>query len=322
MLVVVLLSCVPAAADQRAMPSHAVTGGPRPAPREVARVNGVPLMSDRLDAAVNRLIPLESFHRGVNADKMAALRTKALDQLVDEELQYQEGVRLAIRVNRSEVDEVVAKAEKRYPNHQAFEDRLKASGATFADLRREVQRSIVVQKTLDRVVTSQCDVTADEARRFFTANPDRFVVPEQLHLYAITIGVDPSATPAKWAEARVRADDLHAQLQRGASFEEMARKYSTDGSKTTGGDMGFLHRGTLNDEFEQAVRNVPTGHVSDVIKSLYGYHIVRVAEVRPPQKKAFTEIGTQLRRDLTTQRCADMKAAWIGRLRAAAAIVP
>ena len=58
----------------------------RPAVHEVARVNGVTLTSDRLDSAVSALVPMESFHRNVSPEKMAALRQKALGQLVDDEL--------------------------------------------------------------------------------------------------------------------------------------------------------------------------------------------------------------------------------------------
>jgi peptidyl-prolyl cis-trans isomerase C len=316
-----LVSIVPPVAGQRAMPSHADTRD-RSAPREVARVNGVAVMSDRVDAAVNRLVPLESFHRTVDPRRMAELRANALKDLVDQELEYQEGVRLGVRVGRSEVETAVARAKNGFPNPQAFEERLKASGATVADLRREIERSITIQKTFDRVVTAKCQVGDDEASRFFAGNPGRFVVPEQLHVYAITIGVDPSATSQAWAGARTRAESVRRQIQDGAPFEEMARTHSTDASKATGGDMGFVHRGSLNDEFEQALRGLPTGRVSEVVKTLYGYHLVRVTEVRPPQRKTFADVAAEIRKDLTAKRCAESKDAWLARLRAAASIAP
>jgi parvulin-like peptidyl-prolyl isomerase len=307
---------------QRALPSHAVAAPPRPAASVVARVNGVALMSDRLDAAVNRLLPFESFHRGVKPEKLAAVRAKALKDLVDEELQYQHGVQLGIRATEPEVERVVAQARRRFPNAQAFESRLRASGATVTELRREIQRSIVVQKTLGRVVAAQGEVGAREAKRFFEANPERFIVPEQLHVFAITIGVAPAAPPAAWSAARARLEDVRRQLQHGTRFEDLARTHSTDPSRTSGGDMGFVHRGSLNDEFEQALRPLEPGQVSDIVKTLYGFHLVRLAEIRPPQSKTFADVGTELRRSLTRQRCDEMKTTWIARLRAGAGIVP
>jgi len=312
----------PVVAGQRAVPSHAVAPHSRPAPYVVARVNGVPLLSDRLDAAVNRLLPFESFHRTVKPEKIAAVRAKALQGLVDEELQYQDGMRIGIRATVIEIEAAVAQARKRFPDQQAFDRRLQASGATMADLRREIQRSIVVGKTVQHVVTANCEVGTDDARGYFDSHPERFVLPEQLHVFAITIGVDPSARPAAWADARTRLESVRRRLQDGASFDELARAYSTDASRASGGDMGFVHRGSLNDEFEQALRSVKPGQVSEIVKTLYGFHLVRLAEVRPPRKKTFAEAGVELRRNLTTERCDGMQRAWIARLRAGAGIVP
>jgi peptidyl-prolyl cis-trans isomerase D len=114
---------------------------------------------------------------------------------------------------------------------------------------------------------------------------------------------------------------VRLKIQRGASFADMARTYSTDPSKTTGGDMGFVHRGSLNDEFERVLRDLAPNQTSDVVQTLYGYHIVRVTEIRAPQRKTFGEVAAQIENDLTSQRCADLQQAWLTRLRAEASIV-
>lgn len=297
------LALAPAVFAQRAVPSHAPA---RPPAIEVARVNGVPVMSDRLDMAVNRLIPLESFHRTVSAEKLTEFRQKALDGLIAEELQYQEGVRLGVTVSGSEI-----KAQlERYPR-----------AAQVADLPQEIRRALLVQKTRDRVVNSQCQATQDDARRFFAASPERFVVPEQLRIYAITIGVDPSASPRERADAGERARTVLEQLKAGADFGDLARRVSTDRSKGSGGDMGFIHRGSLNDAFEEATRNLTTGQTTGVIETIYGYHIVKIGEIKPPLPKTFAEVGAELVKDLTAQRCAQATDAWISGLRAGATIV-
>ena len=88
-------------AAQQAVPSHPVQRTPTPTEtREVARVNGVVLTSLRLEAALSRLIPLESFHRNVSAAKVDELRARALDQIVEEELEFQDGTRTGIVITR------------------------------------------------------------------------------------------------------------------------------------------------------------------------------------------------------------------------------
>jgi parvulin-like peptidyl-prolyl isomerase len=85
--------------------------------------------------------------------------------------------------------------------------------------------------------------------------------------------------------------------------------------------MGLFHRGTLNDEFETAARGMKPGDVSDVVQTLYGYHIIRVAEIRPPEQRSYADMGLEIRKDLTAKRCTDMADAWMARLRAGATIV-
>jgi parvulin-like peptidyl-prolyl isomerase len=304
------------AVAQRPVPSHAAASGVR----EVARVNGVSLTSDRLDAAVSAMMPLESYHRSMPADKLAGLRRKALDQLVEDELRYQDGVNRGVTVTTAELRDGLAQVSRNYTSAAAFEAALRQAGTSLTDMRQEVRRALVVRKTFTQTVTNACQVNRAEAERYFAANPGRFVEPERLHVSAITIGVDPSSTPAQWAEAKVRAESALSQLRRGAAFEDTARKYSTDHSAASGGDMGFVHRGSLSGPLEQAVEHLSIGVPSDVVATLYGYHIVRVLEVRPPQKKTFDEVGAGLQKDLTTTRCADADAAWVLRLRARAQI--
>ena len=305
----------------RPMPSHTVAGPVRAPAHEVARVNDVALMSSRLDAAVSSLIPSESFHRNVSAEKMATLRQRALETLVDDELKYQDGVRRMVRASDAEVETGLTQVAKQYGGRRTFENALRQSGGSMVDTRREIRRTITIKKVSDRTVAAKCEVSRDQTARFFRANPDRFVEPEQLHIYAITVGVDPSSNAQRWADAKSRAAEALRELQAGASFEDTALKYSTDPSKTTGGDMGLVHRGSLSDTFEHVARDLPIGRSSDVIQSLYGYHIVRVSEVRPPQKRTLADVAAGLQKDLTAKRCTDLNDAWVSGLRAQANVV-
>jgi parvulin-like peptidyl-prolyl isomerase len=313
--------CAQAASAQKPVASHVTAAAPSPAPHVVARVNDAPIMSDRLDAALRRLIPFESFHRNVGADTVERLRGKALDGLVDEELRYQDGVRLGLRPSETDVDAGFKAVVARYGSREAFEQARRASGTSTENVRREIRRALVVQKAFDRAVTSRCQVSAEDAAKYYADHRERFVVPEQLHVYAITFGVDPGSPAAAWSDAKAKAEQVLGQIRNGAPFEELARKHSTDKTRESGGDMGFVHRGSLTDEFEQALRDVKPGGVSPVIQTLYGYHIVRVAAIRPPEQKAFPSVAAGIQKDLTTQHCAETEAAWTARLRASAAIV-
>lgn len=311
---------------QQLAPSHPpVTSAPastsRPAPTEVARVNGVPLTSDRLDAALSQLLPQESFHQTVNGAALVELRKKALQQLIDDELVYQDGQRLSIRIPAADVQTALAATVKRYGGPVGFGQVLARAGVTEATVRREVRRALLIERTRTRRVTDACHVTPADVERFYREHPERFAEPEQLHVFAITLGVDPSTGQAKWSATRAEAEALRARLVAGASFADAARERSTDPSGAKGGDMGFVHRGSLTPAFESVLKDLPVGTTSAVIETLYGYHIVRVSEVRPARHMRFAEARARLTTDLREQRCQETSDAWMARLRAAATVV-
>lgn len=319
LLVLPLVGVVPAA--QRPVPSHTPAApAVAAAITEVARVNGVAVTSDRLAAALSSLIPQESFHRHISEEKLASIRRQALASIIDEELAYQDGVRRGITVSQSDVRKAWAQTVARYGGASAFQNALRQSGITKVSVEQEINRRLVVEKNYTVSVMNACGVTRSEAQRFFTEHPERFVEPEQLHVHAITVGVDPSSPAARWREAKARVDEARAALDRGTPFAEVARTYSTDPSRDAGGDMGFIHRGSLAPPFDAVVESLSAGTPSPVIESLYGYHVVLVSEARPPLQKTFDQVAATLVGDLASARCAERKDAWLAGLRAAARI--
>ncbi len=304
---------------QTPMPSH-TSSGPGALSEIVARVNGVPISSERLQAAMNALIPLSSFHRYVKPERLAEIRRTALDNVIAEELQYQEAVRLELHVSDADVERGLDRARASYKDLRTFEESRKRAGVSLADLRRSIRRALLVKKAYDQAVGTRCTVSESEAAEFYRQNPQRFVMPPQRHVFLITIGVDRAGSKQAWDDGRRRAEAVAEQLGQGASFEELARRHSTDQSKEQGGDLGLIHRGRLIDEFENILANLRVGEVSPVFQTIYGYHLLRVTEILPPQSKTFDEVRTQLVADLSAKQCAEQNEAWTRRLRAAAVI--
>lgn len=286
----------------------------------VARINGATLTSERVELQLQGLIPRTSFHRNVRPDRMAELRAQALELAIDEELQYQEAIRLRLVVTAAEVNAGLERARKGYSSRAAFESARKNAGVTLKELRANIRRALLVQKVRKRAVLNKCTVTEAEARRFYRENPQRFVTPERLHVHAITIGVNPSAPIERWMAARTKAEALLREIKGGATFEDVARRESTDESRAAGGDLGIVHRGRLTEEFESAIRALRPGELTPVIQSLRGFHILRLTEILPPEAKAYREIRKQLLSDLTKKRCEEQHEAWRTSLRAKASI--
>ena len=141
-------------------------------------------------------------------------------------------------------------------------------------------------------------VPATDIQRYYNDNIQQYQTPEQVrarHILLNTAGKDEAAV-------RKQAEGLLAQIKGGADFAALAQKVSEDeGSKTNGGDLGFFGRGRMVPEFENAAFSMEPGQVSDLVKSQFGFHIIKVEEKRAATTQTLDEVRPQIQQTLTMQ---------------------
>ena len=170
---------------------------------------------------------------------------------------------------------------------------------------------------------NQVKVTPDELQRYYSEHQDEFRVPEQVKASHILIKAAEGSDPKVDAAARAKAEDILKQLKAGANFEELAKKYSEDsgdgvhpGSAQQGGSLGWFGHGQMVREFEQAAFSLSPGQLSGVVKSMFGYHIIRVDDKRPAGMKTLQEVRAQIEPEvagLDAHQEADSLAATVAR---------
>ena len=131
---------------------------------------------------------------------------------------------------------------------------------------------------------------ADSLHDFYKANPDLFTEPAKNRVRVILLGVSPSAEAPAWQAAREEARRILEQLENGTSFEELARLHSSDPSAKDGGDMGFMHTGTLSPVAEEAIAQLKIGEVTEPIKVLEGIAIFQFVERKPEMLHEFADV--------------------------------
>jgi peptidyl-prolyl cis-trans isomerase D len=133
-------------------------------------------------------------------------------------------------------------------------------------------------------------ISDDELRAYYNQHLDLYKIPEQVHLEHIlfkTIG----KTDAEVAEIRTKAGKVLGEAKHGGKFEELAKKYSEDpASAAKGGDIGWITRGQTAPEFEQEAFTLPKGAISDLIRTEYGFDIIKVLDHQPARTKSFEEV--------------------------------
>lgn len=157
-------------------------------------------------------------------------------------------------------------------------------------------------------VRSQVKVTDDEVKQYYQQHLTDYRVPERVkvaHILFKTTG----KTPQETATLEKTAKDLLAQVRAGKDFAELARKYSEDSSASQGGDIGWIVRGQTVKEFEGTAFSLPPGQVSDLVKTIYGIHIIKVEDRQKAHLETFREVQDEIRSALEKQKLADAQQA-------------
>jgi peptidyl-prolyl cis-trans isomerase D len=179
-----------------------------------------------------------------------------------------------------------------------------ASYANSIPEKRKVKYALIDTAKLE----SGVQVTQDDLRNYYDQHREDYRLPEQVKVSHILIktplpGPDGKVDEKGVAEAQHRADDLLKQLKSGANFEELAKKYSEDtGSAKQGGSLGWIGKGQTVPEFEKTAFSLPKGQMSGVVKSSYGFHIIRVDDKQDAHLKSLDEVKSTIEPILKHQK--------------------
>lgn len=157
-------------------------------------------------------------------------------------------------------------------SEKPLEEILEAQGSSISELEDEVRRTLALSKYLDTVVSD------DEKRSYFDANKSAFN-GEKVKASHILIDTTKLETDAELEKARQKIEEIKKEIDNGADFAEMARKYSTCPSAESGGDIGFFQRkGSIVEEFAIVAFSMKVGEISEPVETQFGYHIIKVTD--------------------------------------------
>lgn len=191
---------------------------------------------------------------------------------------------------------------------KAYYDGHKVTYANTIPEKRKVKYAVIDTAKLE----SGIQVTQSDLQSYYEQHRDQYRVPEQVKVSHILIktplaGPDGKVDEKGVAEAQHRAEDLLKQLKSGAKFEALAEKYSEDpGSAKQGGSLGWIGRGQTVPEFEKTAFSLPKGQMSDLVKSSYGFHIIRVDDKQDAHMKSLDEVKSEIEPILKHQKAQEM----------------
>lgn len=122
--------------------------------------------------------------------------------------------------------------------------------------------------------------------------------PKQFKASHILIKVDPSSNKDERLTLDNKAKDLAKRAKNGEDFYNLAYYNSDDRSKYVGGDLGFFHQGQTVKEFENALLKMKPGEISDPVRTMYGWHIIKLVEINEPKQLEFSDVKVKIREQM------------------------
>lgn len=265
-----------------------------------AKVNGEGISRSELQSRVDASMRKGSLNYGAITQprQYNRVQRQVLDQLIAQELLWQAAEGAGFVAAADEVDQALTEVRQGYPTEMAFNNDLVENGFTAESFREDVRRKISVRKWAQQTLGKDIEVSDAEIHEYYAANQVRFVQSEQVNVRHVLIKLAPDADEAATAAARTKIDQILERARAGADFAELAKANSEGPTAPRGGDLGFVPRGALVKPFEDAAFALQPGEISDVVRTQFGFHVIKLEGRREGSLVPEEQVAPSIRQHL------------------------
>jgi peptidyl-prolyl cis-trans isomerase SurA len=309
-----------------------------PSPDVAATVNGKPILKSSVEKYYKS--NLGDSQQSPTPEQAGIQRLSVLRSLIDEEILQQRADKLNLAASDEEVDAKLAEMKAPFTAEE-FDARLKANGVTLDDVKKQLKRTLTIQKLFNKEINAKINITDADIANYYNQNKASYnlVEPED-HLAQIVVmgAAAPPQTNSNLATAKTNSDAdakkkiemLHQQLESGGDFGALAMNYSeAPATASNGGDMGFIPESQLKTDptVFGALTKLKPGQFTDVIaiyenpnspvKKAAGYVIYQLLAREPAGQRQLTDPRVQqdIRQRLRESRSQLLKNAYYEILR-------
>ena len=218
-----------------------------------------------------------------------------LDNLIANKLVDLEAKKEGVKVTDAEITEELDALIESNGGEESFNSALDYYGMTLEDFKQDIERSIKIEK----LIAPQVKITEEDMQTYFEENQDQFNQTEQVRASHILV------------EDEATAQEVLDKINAGEDFAELAKEYSTDGSAENGGDLGFFGKGDMVAEFEDAAWALEMDEVSGIVKTEYGYHIIKKTDYQAAEEAKFEDHKDEIEDALFYEQVNSLYPTWL-----------
>jgi peptidyl-prolyl cis-trans isomerase SurA len=244
---------------------------------------------------------------------------------VTEMILVQRAKELGYKLSDEQFTQVVDNIRKEYKldTEEKLQGALKQEGMTMADLRRQTERSILIQRVRQVEVLSKLSTTEDEARKYYEAHLNEFTSAASVTLREILVAVPSDGKTLNVGRdeaAKAKAEQLRARAAAGENFMKLAEDSSDAPSKANAGLLGPISLADLSADLRKIVEPMKSGELTQAIRTPRGYQVFKVESITPSQTMSFEQAADQIKDRVATGKSRDEFEKYLARLRSQAII--
>jgi len=282
----------------------------------VARVNNQIITRGEYQRSKDQTRQEAQQQDAANADKIYAEREKdVLRGLIDQQLLLERGKDLEINADTDVIkrlDEM--RKQMGLGSLEELEEEARKQGISFEEYKQGMKNQIITQQVIGREVGSRMNLNKEDEMKYYEAHKNELARPEEIRLSEILVATK-GDDQQQIAAAQTSAEALLADIRKGTSFEDVAKKSSEGPTAKRGGDLGFFSRGKLAKQLEDTTFAMKPGDVSEPIRTKQGFVLLKVTEHHQAGIPAFNEIEPRIQDALYTERMEPALRAYLTHLR-------
>lgn len=248
----------------------------------VASVNGEKITSDDLYEILS-----------------AQYGSSVVDTLITNKVIELEAKKQGVEVSKDAIDKELASFIESYGGEDSFNSALEYSGITLDDFKKDVEIYLLTKEMMSKDI----EIADEDIEAYFEENKADFNQPEEVRASHILV------------EDEATAQEVLEKINAGEDFAELAAEYSTDSTAENGGDLGFFGTGKMVEAFETAAFALNVGEVSDIVKTDYGFHIIKVTDKHEAEEAVFEDKKDEVKDILIEEEMNANYATWLEELK-------
>ena len=225
-----------------------------------------------------------------------------LDQMIDIEAVCEQARKDKLAPSEEEVDKAFEELKKNIDADEEYKKKLEGLGIDDTYLRSQQEQDLTIQKYKENF-DKNLKMSDEEMKKYYEENKDDFYTDTVTASHILLKTIDDNGnelSDKKKKEAKKKAEEALKKVKSGEDFAQVAKEYSEDSTASNGGELGTFGKGQMVSEFENAAFSMKPGEISDIIKTQYGYHIIKVTE-RVDEQKSYDDVKDEIKSTLASQ---------------------